>query len=113
MYFLASKTVWALTAPTTFLLLMTAAGVILLHLRRKRAGLWLASLGTALLLVAGFYVIDLATPGRLSKIIRTDRNPNATVLAASSVAGSGTFAKARHSEAKRTTARRASSSGLR
>ncbi|GLX03287.1 DUF350 domain-containing protein [Microbispora sp. NBRC 16548] len=42
-----------------------------------------------LLLVAGFYVIDLATPGRLSKIIRTDRNPNATVLAASSVAGVG------------------------
>jgi uncharacterized membrane protein YjfL (UPF0719 family) len=42
-----------------------------------------------LLLVAGFYVIDLATPGRLSKIIRADRNPNATVLAASSVAGVG------------------------
>ncbi|MEU6427649.1 DUF350 domain-containing protein [Microbispora sp. NPDC046973] len=42
-----------------------------------------------LLLVAGFYVIDLATPGRLSKIIRTDRNPNATVLASSSVAGVG------------------------
>ncbi|MFI7036158.1 DUF350 domain-containing protein [Microbispora rosea] len=42
-----------------------------------------------LLLVAGFYVIDLATPGRLSKIIRTDRNPNATALAASSVAGVG------------------------
>ncbi|GAB3902627.1 MULTISPECIES: DUF350 domain-containing protein [Microbispora] len=42
-----------------------------------------------LLLVAGFYVIDLATPGRLSKVIRTDRNPNATVLAASSVAGVG------------------------
>ncbi|OPG01908.1 DUF350 domain-containing protein [Microbispora sp. GKU 823] len=42
-----------------------------------------------LLLVAGFYVVDLATPGRLSKIIRTDRNPNATVLAASSVAGVG------------------------
>ncbi|MGI5155741.1 DUF350 domain-containing protein [Microbispora sp. CA-102843] len=42
-----------------------------------------------LLLVAGFYVVDLATPGRLSKIIRTDRNPNATVLTASSVAGVG------------------------
>lgn len=42
-----------------------------------------------LLLVAGFYVVDLATPGRLSKIIRHDRNPNATVLAASSVAGVG------------------------
>ncbi|WP_327046937.1 DUF350 domain-containing protein [Microbispora sp. NBC_01189] len=40
-----------------------------------------------LLLVAGFYVVDLATPGRLSTVIRTDRNPNATVLATSSVAG--------------------------
>ncbi|MBP2706569.1 DUF350 domain-containing protein [Microbispora sp. RL4-1S] len=42
-----------------------------------------------LLLVAGFYVVDLATPGRLSAVIRTDRNPNATVLAASSLAGVG------------------------
>ncbi|MEW9530022.1 DUF350 domain-containing protein [Microbispora sp. NPDC049125] len=42
-----------------------------------------------LLLVAGFYVVDLATPGRLSKVIRTDRNPNATLLAASSLAGVG------------------------
>ncbi|GAA4201412.1 DUF350 domain-containing protein [Microbispora amethystogenes] len=40
-----------------------------------------------LLLVAGFYVVDLAIPGRLSTVIRTDRNPNATVLATSSVAG--------------------------
>jgi uncharacterized membrane protein YjfL (UPF0719 family) len=42
-----------------------------------------------LLLVAGFYVVDLATPGRLSKVIRTDRNPNATMLAAASLAGVG------------------------
>ncbi|MCT9931162.1 DUF350 domain-containing protein [Planotetraspora sp. A-T 1434] len=42
-----------------------------------------------LLLVAGFYVIDLATPGRLSKVIRTDRNPNATLLTASSLAAVG------------------------
>jgi uncharacterized membrane protein YjfL (UPF0719 family) len=42
-----------------------------------------------LLLVAGFYVVDLATPGRLSKVIRSDRNPNATLLAASSLAGVG------------------------
>ncbi|GAA0964620.1 DUF350 domain-containing protein [Acrocarpospora macrocephala] len=39
-----------------------------------------------LLLVAGFYVIDLATPGRLSKIIREERNPNATALTASAMA---------------------------
>ncbi|GAA0364274.1 DUF350 domain-containing protein [Microbispora corallina] len=42
-----------------------------------------------LLLVAGFYVVDLATPGRLSKVIRADRNPNATLLAAASLAGVG------------------------
>jgi len=38
-----------------------------------------------LLLVAGYYAIDLATPGRLTTIIRTDRNPNATLLAACGV----------------------------
>ncbi|GAA4583417.1 DUF350 domain-containing protein [Planotetraspora phitsanulokensis] len=42
-----------------------------------------------LLLIAGFYVIDLATPGRLSKVIRTERNPNATLLASSSLAAVG------------------------
>ncbi|MEU8270261.1 DUF350 domain-containing protein [Sphaerisporangium sp. NPDC049002] len=42
-----------------------------------------------LLLVAGFYVIDMATPGRLSKIIQTDRNPNATLLTASGLAAVG------------------------
>jgi hypothetical protein len=43
-----------------------------------------AALGV-LLLVAGYYAIDLATPGRLSTIIRTDRNPNATLLASTGV----------------------------
>jgi uncharacterized membrane protein YjfL (UPF0719 family) len=43
-----------------------------------------AALGVVLL-VAGYYAIDLATPGRLSTIIRTDRNPNATLLAACGV----------------------------
>lgn len=43
-----------------------------------------AALGV-LLLVAGYYAIDLATPGRLTTIIRAERNPNATVLAASGV----------------------------
>lgn len=42
-----------------------------------------------LLLIAGFYLIDLATPGRLSKLITQERNPNATVLAASGVFGVG------------------------
>ena len=43
-----------------------------------------AVLGLALLVV-GFYAIDLATPGRLSVIIRDERNPNATMLAACGV----------------------------
>lgn len=43
-----------------------------------------AALGV-LLLVAGYYAIDLATPGRLTTIIRTDRNPNATLLASTGV----------------------------
>ncbi|MFC4589352.1 DUF350 domain-containing protein [Sphaerisporangium corydalis] len=42
-----------------------------------------------LLLVAGFYVIDMATPGRLSKLIRIDHNPNATLLASSGLAAVG------------------------
>jgi uncharacterized SAM-binding protein YcdF (DUF218 family) len=47
MYFLASKTIWALTAPTTFLLLLTALGILLAILGKRRAGLWLAGLGMA------------------------------------------------------------------
>ncbi len=43
-----------------------------------------AALGLVLLVI-GFYAIDLATPGRLSTIIRDERNPNATVLAACGV----------------------------
>jgi uncharacterized membrane protein YjfL (UPF0719 family) len=42
-----------------------------------------------LLLIAGFYVIDLVTPGKLSAVLRTERNPNATLIAASGIAGIG------------------------
>jgi uncharacterized membrane protein YjfL (UPF0719 family) len=42
-----------------------------------------------LLLIAGFYAIDMATPGRLSKVIQTDRNPNAALLTASGLAAIG------------------------
>ena len=42
-----------------------------------------------LLLIVGFYVIDLVTPGKLSRLVRTDRNPNATILTASAVTGVG------------------------
>ena len=47
-----------------------------------------AAVGVVLLIV-GFYVIDLATPGKLSSIIRTQRNPNATLLATSALAAVG------------------------
>jgi uncharacterized membrane protein YjfL (UPF0719 family) len=39
-----------------------------------------AALGLVLFVV-GFYVVDLATPGRLISVIRQERNPNATALA--------------------------------
>ncbi|MFI7448193.1 DUF350 domain-containing protein [Nonomuraea sp. NPDC049714] len=42
-----------------------------------------------ILLIVGFYVIDLATPGKLSEVIRNERNPNATLLAASAMAAIG------------------------
>lgn len=42
-----------------------------------------------LLFVIGFYMTDLATPGRLITVIRTHRNPNATMLAVASTIGVG------------------------
>ncbi|GGO80187.1 DUF350 domain-containing protein [Nonomuraea cavernae] len=42
-----------------------------------------------ILLIVGFYVIDLAIPGKLSSIIRSERNPNATLLATSALAAVG------------------------
>ncbi|GAA3138171.1 DUF350 domain-containing protein [Planomonospora alba] len=47
-----------------------------------------AALGVILLII-GFYVIDLAIPGKLSRLIKTDRNPNATLLTASGLAAVG------------------------
>ncbi|MFD0857040.1 DUF350 domain-containing protein [Actinomadura adrarensis] len=41
------------------------------------------------LFVIGFYMTDLATPGRLITVIRTHRNPNATLLACASTVGVG------------------------
>ncbi|MEU8249974.1 DUF350 domain-containing protein [Nonomuraea sp. NPDC048916] len=47
-----------------------------------------AAVGVVLLII-GFYVIDLATPGKLSTVIRSERNPNATLLATSALAAVG------------------------
>jgi uncharacterized membrane protein YjfL (UPF0719 family) len=41
------------------------------------------------LFVIGFYMTDLATPGRLITVIRAHRNPNATLLACASTVGVG------------------------
>jgi uncharacterized membrane protein YjfL (UPF0719 family) len=46
------------------------------------------ALGLVLLLV-GFFAVDLTTPGRLTSIIRSGRNANATLLAVCGVAGVG------------------------
>lgn len=42
-----------------------------------------------LLFIVGFYMTDLATPGRLITVIREHRNPNATLLATASTVGVG------------------------
>ncbi|MEV3979091.1 DUF350 domain-containing protein [Nonomuraea sp. NPDC049758] len=42
-----------------------------------------------ILLIVGFYVIDWATPGKLSEIIRNQRNANATLLTTSALAAIG------------------------
>jgi uncharacterized membrane protein YjfL (UPF0719 family) len=47
-----------------------------------------AGLGLVLF-VAGFYVVDLATPGRLVTVIRQQRNPNATALATAAMVATG------------------------
>lgn len=47
-----------------------------------------AALGVILMII-GFYVIDLAIPGKLSKLIREDRNTNATMLTASGLTAVG------------------------
>ncbi|GAA5060134.1 hypothetical protein HNP84_004963 [Thermocatellispora tengchongensis] len=52
-----------------------------------------ATLGV-LLLIAGFYVLDLALPGKLRDVIKTERNPNATLLTASGLAAIGLIVSA-------------------
>ena len=52
-----------------------------------------AALGVILLII-GFYVIDLAIPGKLSQLIKVDRNPNATLLTGSGLAAVGLIVSA-------------------
>ena len=44
------------------------------------------ALGLVLLLI-GFFAVDVTTPGRLTSIIKTGRNANATLLGAQTVIG--------------------------
>jgi fructose-1,6-bisphosphatase/sedoheptulose 1,7-bisphosphatase-like protein len=46
------------------------------------------ALGLVLLLI-GFFAVDVTTPGRLTAIIKTGRNANATLLAVCGMAGVG------------------------
>ena len=41
------------------------------------------------LFVVGFYVVDLATPGRLISVIRHEKNPNASLLASAAMISVG------------------------
>ena len=52
MSFALSKLLWGLAAPGNLLLLAVAAGVVLLALGRRRAGLWLAGSALVLMLAA-------------------------------------------------------------
>ncbi|MEU4574866.1 MULTISPECIES: DUF350 domain-containing protein [Nonomuraea] len=59
------------------------------HLARGAGSIASYAAVGVILMIVGFYVIDLATPGKLSQIIRTERNPNATLLATSALAAVG------------------------
>jgi uncharacterized membrane protein YjfL (UPF0719 family) len=46
------------------------------------------------LFVIGFYVVDLATPGRLISVIRHEKNPNASLLASAGMISVGIIVSA-------------------
>ena len=54
MFFIASKILWVVAAPTNLLLLLLALGCVLGWTRRARTGRWLAGLAALALLVAAF-----------------------------------------------------------
>ncbi|MBB4916331.1 DUF350 domain-containing protein [Streptosporangium saharense] len=70
---------------------LTAVEAISLAETLGRGALAIASYAAlgVILMIIGFYVIDLAIPGKLSKLIREDRNPNATMLTASGLTAVG------------------------
>lgn len=70
-------------------MIIALAGPLVEALGRGALAILAYAILGVLLLIAGFYVIDMATPGRLSKVIQTDRNPNATLLTASGLGAVG------------------------
>lgn len=53
MFFHVSKIVWFVVQPSSFLLILLAAGLVAIWRRRQRVGHWLVGIATALYLIAG------------------------------------------------------------
>ncbi|MEV7013501.1 DUF350 domain-containing protein [Streptosporangium sp. NPDC051022] len=70
---------------------VTGADTISLAETLGRGALAIASYAAlgVILMIIGFYVIDMAIPGKLSRLIKVDRNPNATMLTGSGLAAVG------------------------
>lgn len=67
----------------------TVAAPLAENLGRGALAIGAYALLGVILLIVGFYVIDLAIPGKLSAIIKTERNPNATLLTTSGMIAVG------------------------
>ncbi|WP_329084214.1 MULTISPECIES: DUF350 domain-containing protein [unclassified Streptosporangium] len=77
--------------PTTPVPVMPGAETLSLIETLGRGALAIASYAAlgVILLIIGFYVIDLVIPGKLSRLIKEERNPNATLLTGSGLAAVG------------------------
>ena len=54
MFFIASKLFWLIAAPSNFMILLAALGLVLTRTVWQRLGLWLVGLAVMLLLICGF-----------------------------------------------------------
>lgn len=54
MFYMASKIFWLLAQPSSLCAIAIAIGLLLIAFNRRRAGLWMAGLGLAMLVAAGF-----------------------------------------------------------